>query len=98
MDENYINELKKHFIQITQCYIEMYNRLFDSKKNKIKIFNNINSNEDIIKFINENKTNYSYPSKFEFVPYSPELRLRIGNCIKEKEQYEIGRKTISIHR
>ncbi len=96
MDENYINELKKHFIQITQCYIEMYNRLFDSKKNTIKIFNNINSNEDITKFINENKTNYSYPSKFEFVPYSPELRLRIGNCIKEKEQYEIGRKTISI--
>ena len=39
---DYINELKKHFIKITQCYIEMYNRLFDSKKNKIKIYNSIN--------------------------------------------------------
>ena len=29
MDESYINELKKYFIKITQCYIEMYNRLFD---------------------------------------------------------------------
>ena len=96
MDENYINELKKHFIKITQCYIEMYNRLFDSKKNTIKLFNKINSNEDIIKFINENKTSYSYPSKFEFIPYSPEFKLSIGNGIKEKEQYEIGKKTLSI--
>ena len=96
MDENYINELKKYFIKITQCYIEMYNRLFDSKKNTIKLFNKINSSEDIEKFINENKTNYSYPSKFEFIPYTPEFQLKIGNGIKEKEEYEIGNKALSI--
>ena len=96
MDESYINELKKYFIKITQCYIEMYNRLFDSKKNTIKVFNKINSSEDIEKFINENKTNYSYPSKFEFIPYTPEFQLKIGNGIKEKEEYEIGNKALSI--
>ena len=96
MDESYINELKKYFIKITQCYIEMYNRLFDSKKNTIKLFNKINSSEDIEKFINENKTNYSYPSKFEFIPYTPEFQLKIGNGIKEKEEYEIGNKALSI--
>ena len=96
MDENYINELQNYFLKITQCYIEMYNRLFDSKKNKIKIYNSINAKEDIKKFINENQTNYNYPSKFQFVPYSPEIRLRIGNDTKEKEQYEIARKTLSI--
>ena len=96
MDESYINEIKKYFIKITQCYIEMYNRLFDSKKNTIKLFNKINSSEDIEKFINENKTNYSYPSKFEFIPYTPEFQLKIGNGIKEKEEYEIGNKALSI--
>ena len=65
-----IKDSFRKFIVFQVSYLR--NMQYDIKK-KSSIFENININKDINKFINNNKTNITQLYKYEYVPYISEL-------------------------
>ena len=78
--ENIKDSFRK-FIIFQVSYLR--NMEYDIKK-KSSIFENININKDINKFINNNKTNITQLYKYEYMPYISELE---SPKIKEQKNY-----------
>ena len=76
LDEKFIEKIKKELISLTENKINLIEKIKNDISTTLKIFQEINIENEINSFINSKITKFSHPCEFEYSDYNPYLILR----------------------
>jgi hypothetical protein len=81
MEEKYIENTKEYLRKYFEYEFILIKNLSSDYERKINKVETINSQSDIREFIDKNATNVPPPFKFEFIPYSSEVEIKVSDQI-----------------
>ena len=90
LDEDFIKIMKNQINSLIEKELNLIENIKNRKANMLEYSNQINIENDIIKFINSKLTKFKPPKPFEYIDYIPDIILKNKKGNMETIQHEIS--------